>query len=146
MPPYITMADLSGLIPCKFLIEGLDDDGDGAADPTAINLVCQGASDAVDSILGGRFETPFAMPIPKVVTEAAKIFACEMIHQRRGKSADENPFTKQANQLRDPETGKLTLIAKGEQPLTPQIQRAKPSGTVIAAPAKTSSATGKTSV
>jgi phage gp36-like protein len=143
--PYLMMADLTGMIPGQFLIEALDDDGDGAADPAVLSVVLQQASDAVDAILGVRFTTPFQNPIPTIVQNAAKIFAAELCYQRRGKSAEDNPFTKQANQLRDPENGILSKIAKGELPLAPTLERAKASVSIIGDPAKTTSQTGRIS-
>ena len=97
---YVTMADLTGMIPGPFLIQALDDDSDGAADPAAWNSVAKDASDAVDGVLGGRFTVPFSNPLPAVVIAAAKLFAAEQIYARRGKSAQENPFTKQATEMR----------------------------------------------
>ena len=136
------MADISGMIPPKLLIEGLDDNGDGEADPCAIDQVFQQASDAVDALLEGRFTTPFTNPIPMIVVQSAKVFAAELIYQRRGTKPEDNPFTKQADQLRGPKDGKLVKIARGEEPLFPSIQRAKPSATVIGEPSKTASKTG----
>ena len=144
--PYIAMGDIQGMIPLKFLIEGLDDNGDGEADGAAIDAVFTQASQAVDGLLEGRFTTPFTNPIPKIVIEATKIFAAELIYQRRGTKAEENPFTKQANQYRDPKDGKLGKIARGEEPLYPTIQRQLPSATAVTQPSKTSSSTGKLSV
>lgn len=143
---YITMADLTGKIPGPFLIEALDDDQDGAADPAVLSQVIADAEGSVDAILGTRFTVPFLNPLPAPVVNAAKVFACELIYQRRGKTPDQNPFTAAADQLRDPEKGTLTLMARGELPLTPALNRAQPSGTVISAPAATTSKTGRTAV
>ena len=135
---YVTMADLTGMIPGPFLIQALDDDSDGAADPAAWNSVAKDASDAVDGVLGGRFTVPFSNPLPAVVIAAAKLFAAEQIYARRGKSAQENPFTKQATEMR----AKLEEIAKGEQALAPTVNRAKPSATAITETSKTASKQG----
>ena len=132
------MADLTGMIPGPFLIQALDDDSDGAADPAAWNSVAKDASDAVDGVLGGRFPVPFSNPLPAVVIAAAKLFAAEQIYARRGKSAQENPFTKQATEMR----AKLEEIAKGEQALAPTVNRAKPSATAITETSKTASKQG----
>lgn len=133
---YITMADITGMIPVKFLTEAFDDDGDGLADQDVIGTVFDTACRAVDSILEGRYgaQIPFQNPIPAVIIQASKVFACELLYQRRGKSAEDNPFTKQANQYRDPQSGILTKIAAGEMPLTPNLQRSKPSATAITQP------------
>jgi phage gp36-like protein len=142
MGPYIQLGDLQGMIPPKFLREGLDDDGDGEPEPSTVALVLQQASDMVDACLEGRYQTPFTNPIPKIVFEAAKIFACELIHQRRGVAADQNPFVKQANQYRDPGNGILTQIAAGTRPLFPTLKRELPSASAVTARSKTASTTG----
>jgi phage gp36-like protein len=142
MMPYISMADITGMIPRKFLIEGLDDDGDGEAEAATINQVLEQASGMVDALLEGRYATPFSNPLPKVVCEAAKVFACELIYQRRGTPADQNPWTKQASQYRDPVSGMLTKIAAGTMPLYPTIQRADASAVAITGASKAASKTG----
>lgn len=88
---------------------------------------------AVDAVLGLRFSVPFTAPLPPIVGEAAKVFACEMCYQRRGVGADTNPWTTQANTLRST----LEKIASGKLPLAPTIQRQQPSGTLISEPSRT---------
>lgn len=139
---YIILSHLSAGIPGQHLIEALDDNGDGSADPDAIEAVLSEASRAVDGILGERFTTPFANPLPAVVHSAAVAFGSELIYQRRGLHGKENPFTSQADEAR----ARLKEIAEGKRALSPDARRAKPSASVITAPAKTHSSKGKTAV
>lgn len=142
MPDYVLLGDLDGMIPGQFVIEALDDDGDGAADPGVWSAVARDVGQAIDGALGGRFAVPFGNPIPPVVVNAAKVFACEQLYIRRGKLDDKNPFTPRANAIRK----QLAAIASGEEPLTPTIERAKPSVSVVSEPARTTSASGRGSV
>lgn len=131
--PYVLLGDLRGKIPQKFLVQALDDDQDGEVDAGLWELVQAQAARAVDSRLGQRYEVPFADP-PAIVLEAALIFACEGIYARRV-GPDENPFMGMGNAMR----GKLDKIGSGAEPLIPTLNRAKPSGGVIASPARTHS-------
>jgi phage gp36-like protein len=139
MPDYVTMADITGMIPGPFLVEGLDDDGDGQADPAVWTQVAADVRQAIDGVLGARFEVPFANPLPAVVVNAAKIFAAEQIYTRRGRTDANgkliNPFTKQADAIRK----QLATIASGDEPLDPSKARAKASVSVITEPARTTS-------
>ena len=139
MPDYVLMSEMNGLIPAAFLVQSLDDDSDGAADPAAWTDVLKQVHKAIDGPLSVKFATPFSNPLPPIVLEAAPIFAAELLYKRRGHADDVNPWVKQAKELRD----KLNAIAKGEQPLTPQIKKANASIAVIGAPSKLSSR-GKT--
>ena len=133
------MTDITGLIPGQFLTEGLDDDGDGQADPAVWTQVAADVKSAIDGVLGARFTVPFENPLPAVVNRAAKILAAEQIYTRRGRVDANgkivNPFAKQADAIRE----QLAAIAAGDQPLAPSVERQKPSVSVITAPAKTSS-------
>lgn len=123
--PYLTMADLTGLIPGKFLIEALDDDGDGAADSAVLAQVIADASSLVDGIVGG----PFSNPLPAKVVNAAKYFAVEVLYKRRGKE-ESNPYKKDADAARSD----LADVANGKAVLVPSITPGRPSITAIIAP------------
>lgn len=136
---YVELSDLEAEIPPTFLTEALDDDGDGVID--AWTTVQASACRAVDAALGGRFAVPFPEPYPNVVKEAAVIFAAEKCYTRRGHHDKENPFTARADALRRD----LRAIGGGEQPLSPTIERQKPSVSIITEPARTHSASGRMS-
>jgi phage gp36-like protein len=131
--PYVTKADLEGLIPPQFLLEALDDDGDGAEDAGLWDRVAAQAGEAVDALLGQRFAVPFASPLPALVSQAAKIFAASALYRRRGMTSDRNPFAKEEERL----SVKLSRIGEGKEPLTPEADRAQDSISVISEDAKT---------
>ncbi|WP_043585362.1 phage protein Gp36 family protein [Geminisphaera colitermitum] len=141
--PYVTMAEMNGLIPAQFLVQALDDNNDGIADPSAWTDVVAAVHKEIDGLLGVRFTVPFSNPIPALVTHAAQTLAAELLYSRRGfQGEDKNPWTAQAKQVR----ARLEKIASGDLPLTPQIQREKPSASIVAEQAKTTSRTGRTAV
>lgn len=135
--PYVVQAEIEAHLPPQFLVEALDDDGDGTADPDAWDKVAAAVATEIDGTLGQRFAVPFS-PVPAVVSRAAQVFSLEMLYQRRGVPAEGNPWTTPATRLRD----KLDAIAKGEEPLTPDIHRANPSVTAVTEPAKSVSSFG----
>jgi phage gp36-like protein len=109
---YTTIESIKSHIPVELLIQALDDDGDKVADAGLLEQIVADASTAVDALLGGSFETPFTDP-PAAVRDAASIFACELIYERRPTGA-KNPFTARADQWR----AGLRKIAAGETALT----------------------------
>ncbi|MDE2106827.1 MAG: DUF1320 family protein [Patescibacteria group bacterium] len=112
------------------LVEALDDNGDGQIDAGLVSRICQRASDAVDSFLSGRYVVPLS-PVPKLAVEAALIFACEQIYNRRRQGVDEkNPYTARANDLRD----RLKRISDREESLDAQEVPAFKPGAVIQRP------------
>lgn len=134
--PYVTQADLAEL-PDDFLIEALDDDNDGAADSGAWDLVAAQAGEAVDAYLGARYEVPLESPYPPLAKQAAKVFALEILYERRGQTGDKNPAKTRAEEYRR----LLRDIAQGKVPLAPELNREKPSAAAITAAAQTMSAT-----
>ncbi len=134
---YIALTDIEGKIPAPFLTQALDDDGDGVMD--AHEQVLASASKAVDALLGGRFTVPFSAPLPAIVADAATVFFCEQCYQRRGFTAEANPWAAQADAMRK----RLDKIASGMLPLSPTVVRANASGTLISEPSTTFDAAGR---
>ncbi len=132
---YISKSQIAAELPPKFLLEALDDDGDGEEDEGLWDIVEASAAESIDGPLGQRFTVPFSAPVPAIVTKAARVFVLELLYFRRGITP--NPWENQAKELR----AKLNLIAAGEEPLTPAIDRAKPSVSKITEAAKTTSST-----
>ena len=117
------------------LTEALDDDGSGTLDTDLVNRILQRASDAVDSFLSGRYVVPLS-PVPKLAGEAALIFACEILFNRRRQGADEkNPYTSRANGFRD----ELKEIADRKKSLDATERPAFTPGAIIGTPSKTQS-------
>ena len=135
---YTTQAKLEARIPATFLAQALSDDEDNSADSGLLETVIDEAEQMVNSRIGQRYETPLTGTIPAIVQEAATIFACELVYERRGMSGEQNPWYKRASGLRS----KLTAIGNGTQPLTPNHDRADASVTAITSDSKVHSDAG----
>jgi phage gp36-like protein len=143
MPAYVLMSDMNARLPAAFLIQALDDDSDGAADPGVWDAVAAAVAQEIDGILGVRFAVPFANPIPAPVLTAAQTLAAEALYNRRGFQGEEkNPWTKLAAGAR----ATLAKIAAGELPLGPDRARQAPSASIVSEPSKTTSRRGRTGV
>lgn len=131
--PYVAQADLGTLIPPEQVIEALDDDGDGLADAGRWGEVAADASEAVDAYLERRYSLPLPEPVPAIVSQAARIFAAEILHQRRGLHGDKNPLTKRADDFRR----RLDRIARGEDALSFTAEAGAPPISIVTEPAGT---------
>jgi phage gp36-like protein len=129
---YFTRTALETIIPPAFLVEALDDDGDGVEDTGLYSALAAEAEAAVDEFLSRRYAVPMD-PAPAMVANAAKIFAAEMLHQRRGQYGDKNPFTARANAHRTT----LEMIATGDITFGPATAPAKSPISIITEPAGT---------
>jgi hypothetical protein len=116
--PYVTQAQIQTAIPAPHLNDALDDDRDGLADAGLLDLVIAKASQAVDAALSGIFDVPFTDPAPAAVAEAAFIFSCELVYDRR-QIVEKNPFKDRADDWR----GRLEKIGKGDLPLDATLER-----------------------
>lgn len=110
-PIYFTRAELEGLVPPQFILQALDDDGDGVEDAGAFDTLCAGACNDVDAICSTLFTTPFAAPVPVLISQAALTFAAKQLYQRRGIESQKNPYASKATQA----TEKLTRIVQKEE-------------------------------
>lgn len=137
MPAYVTREQLETEIPPKHLADAVDDDAEGGADTDRFEAIAQQASDDVDGYLSSIYPTPFSEPIPAAVKAAAFVFTGERLYARRGVSADDNPFTKRANDWRE----KLTKTGAGELPLDANIVKAFTPGAAITEPSAIDSTT-----
>lgn len=123
--PYVQLSDMVSRIPNPFLVQALDDSQAGLVDQNIWAAIQTDVGNIIDGRLGQRYATPFTGSIPLVISEAAKVFAAEMIYDRR--QVEPNPYRKQADAMRE----KLDRLAIGQEPLSPTINRADPSGAVI---------------
>ncbi|HRJ48142.1 MAG TPA: DUF1320 family protein [Opitutaceae bacterium] len=142
MPAYTTLARINAVLPPQFLVEALDDDKDGVADPGVFDEVVASVQVEIDGVLGARYSTPFANPVPALVADAALKLTAEALYARRGFAEDKNPWAVRAKAIRT----LLGEVAAGSKPLTPDLGRKRPSASVITSPAKTHSKAGRTAV
>lgn len=140
---YTTLDQIKAKLPHDFVVEALDDDGDGELDEAVLTLVLEDAATQVDARLGQRYAVPFdTADLPAIVTSASLTFVLETLYLRRGHGTEEkNPFLAAANQTRK----KLEEIGMGKGQLTPEAQRPKKSVAVFTEPSKTTSANGNLS-
>ncbi len=141
MPDYVLLANLEADLPPQFLIEALDDDSDGVIEATTWNKVAAAVAAEIDGLLGQRYTVPFQNPLPAIIPHAARILALHKLYQRRGVEDKANPFAKSAEDIR----AKLSAIGSGKESLTPGIEQASQAVSIIAAPSKLHSPTGKNS-
>lgn len=126
---YVTRAQITAKLPPQFLLQALDDNGDGTEDADLFDAVVSGADAEVDGILGQRFSVPFTGTVPPIVGQASLIFVLDTLYLRRGYGTEANP-NPVAGRAKDMRT-KLQRIALGEEPLAPEASRSRPSVTVI---------------
>jgi phage gp36-like protein len=142
MPAYIIMATLVAEVPPQFVLQALDDDGDGVADTGLFDQVVANAQAEVDGLLGQRYAVPFQNPVPAIVVDATTKFVAEKLYSRRGLDGEKNPWSKKAADVR----ALLKQIAKGEVPLTPAASREKPSASAITEASRTHSSRGRAAI
>lgn len=128
--PYATYNDIAALIPPAFLVQALDDNGDGAADDGVFDLVLGQVSDDINGYLGLRYALPLGEPYPDIVVSAARVFVAEKLYKRRGTADEANPWSAEASQKRTI----LKDISLGKAPLSPTIDRQDPSASIITQP------------
>lgn len=116
MPAYVT---LPNMMPSRYLIDGLDEDGDGQADPAVWARVAREVKAEIDTALEKRCAVPFGIPLPAIVVNFAPILAVEKVYafclQRRGTPGMVNPWAATATIAR----ARLQEIALGNAPLHP---------------------------
>jgi hypothetical protein len=125
-------------VPPQFILQALDDNGDGVEDDGAFDVLTARACGAVDAICSSLFTVPFASPFPVLIGQAAQTFAAKLLYQRRGIESDKNPFTKEAKDVTD----KLTRICRKDEPVPADFPTSSPSVTAITDRAKTVSTGG----
>jgi hypothetical protein len=116
--PYITLDDLTALIPLKFCVEALDDDNDGTID--AFEKVRDRAESLVNGKLEGRFKPiPLLAPVPEKVKTASVIVTAMLCYKRAGWPDDKNPFYtdagKELKRMESIEAGALGLDTNTER-------------------------------
>ena len=95
---YVVQTDLLSIIPSQFLIDAMDDNGDGVADPGVWDAISDKVDIAIDSVLAeNKVVLPLTPPYPEPVLNAAQFAALDRLYLRRGVQAGEhNPWSKRA--------------------------------------------------
>jgi phage gp36-like protein len=137
-PFYFERADLVGPVPAQFILQALDDNGDGVEDDGAFDTLRKNACDDVDALLSPMFDTPFATPFPVLVSQAARTFAAALLYRRRGVLDASNPFAKDATAM----SAKLTAIVEKDQPVPKDFPVSVATVTAITEKSKTFSQAG----
>ena len=135
---YVAQADLAGVIPADYLLSALDDNSDGVADPGVWDAIAAAVDEAIDAFLAPCYTVPISSP-PDVVTHAAKVLASEMVYRRRGVSSEANPWTKEADGVRE----RLAKIGAGEIPRTSDAAKAQSGGSAITEAARLTDESGR---
>lgn len=102
----MTQEDLIGEMPRELLVQALDDDGDGLADEAAWTAVLASAEDRLRNAFGGDVPAKHA----QAAAHARKLFLLVTLYNRRGHTAEANPYTSAANRAED----RLHRLASGE--------------------------------
>lgn len=136
---YVLQSDLEGRVPKDVIVEALDDDRDGSADPGVWDKIADDVAKAINGRLEGRFSVPLADPLPYVCREGAVILACEALYLRRGRAGESNPWSKQADAFR----ARLEKIGRGDEPLQYNEAPAAQGGAAIVEDSKTYSESGE---
>jgi len=100
------MDELLGEIPQQMLTEALDDDADGIADESAWAAVQASAEERIRTAFGGD------VPATHIAAAAyaRKLFILVVLYNRRGLTAEANPYTSAANRAEE----RLYKLASGE--------------------------------
>jgi phage gp36-like protein len=106
--PYVTKNDMLAVIPTEILTAAVDDQNMGDDTENVWDIIAAAAARRIDSILGSRYDVPFADPAPAIVREAAVTFAAFMLFARR-QAGDNNPWAKAADAI----AARLQDIANG---------------------------------
>jgi len=127
---YCTREQITAKIPPPVLTDALDDDGDAAEDAGLFDSLVAAASAEVDGYLQGLFTVPFADPAPSKVVQAAIVFVCESVYQRRNVAEEKNPFSITAKWWRN----HLQKVGNREIPFDAAVDKTFVPGTAITTP------------
>jgi phage gp36-like protein len=146
--PYVTLDQMKAVLPAEICAQLLDDLGSGVPSGNVWSQVIAQVQAEIDGKLAMRYPLPLD-PVPLVIHNAAVVLAAELLYQRKNFHGEKNPWFARANSIRGTlgqpggQAGLLDRLASGEITLTAEAKPAKPAGSVITEPAKTTSATGR---
>lgn len=134
---YATLAQVEARVPRALIVQALDDNRDGEIDADVQAALEAAVDREIDGLVGQRYQTPFTGAIPAAIESAAVILRCEALYQRRGVPPDQNPFAAAAAAIRK----KLDRIGRGDDPLSPDTPKARPSASIVSEPSVLTPAT-----
>jgi len=149
---YITFAQVVAGLPAGITGQLLDDTGAGTPDMDIWQQIVAAVGQEIDGKIGQRYALPLPDPLPQILLNAGFVLAAELLYQRKGFFGDSNPWFDRATAIRGTagqqggQPGLLDKIAAGELPLSPDLNRKRPSASVITEPTRTHSATGRLSI
>lgn len=126
---YFTLADLNALIPERWVLEALDDDGSGDAE--AFADVQAAAVKAVNAPLSIRYATP--VEGTEFICRTALLIAAEACYKRR-QMGDQFPYDEELKDARK----LLVEMAKGGLTPTPDTKPKNATGGFVGEPSKLS--------
>lgn len=135
---YFSRDDIEGMVPAAFILQALDDDGDGVEDAGMWDTVSKNACDEADAACSSMFTVPFAEPVPVLVAQTAQSIMAASLYRRRAIEDAKNPYAKEAAE----KTSKLTRICQKEESVPKDFPVAVNSVSAITERAKTSSTGG----
>lgn len=108
---YITQSDIAGQVPAAFLLQALDDDGDGLADAGIWDGIVSAAQNEIDGRLAAAYSVPFSSPVPALIKAVCSVLALWLVYKRRGITGAANPWDELANKWLD----KLNKVGEGKE-------------------------------
>lgn len=122
---YCNSTDIISQVGDNNYIPFLDDDSSGQADTSLMDNIISVADAAINGRIASIYTVPVS-PTPPLLRYASIIFTCEMLYRRRLAPREHNPYTKEADALRE----QLTKIGSGELNLDQTVDRAYEQGAV----------------
>ena len=110
---YFARADITGMIPAEFILQALDDNGDGVEDTGLWDTLAANACDEADAICSSMFTVPFVAPVPVLIAQTAQSIMAASLYRRRGIEDQKNPYAKEAAE----KCAKLTRIIQKKEPV-----------------------------
>ena len=130
---YATLQQVAARVPMELIVQALDDNRDGQIDADVEAAWHAAADSQIDGAICQRYTVPVS-PVPPVLATAGLILRCFFLYQRRNVPDESNPFSLEAKEVR----AKLNRIGRGDDPLTPDIEKARPVATIVSEPSRLS--------
>lgn len=128
---YCSTDDIISELNGADLIPFCDDTGSGQMSDalTMLNKIIDRESSKIDGRISSIYQTPL-VPTPPALRDACAIFVCEALYRRRLSPSEKNPFTMEAEEMRE----RLKLIGNGKLELDQNFPRAFYQGVVVTCP------------